>query len=233
MVACNRGYLNPVYIHAMPASITLRYAPLRRRSAVQRFLRAALWVSVMGTIAWGFYEGRNRVNALESNPSIGPVDWSAVMGSPTLLRAAWDLSSNSSVLSEYRENLDAELKLPFRFREGKVQVSIVIHDRGTKPAIFPPLSVRGSIPRNVGCFPAWVRASGPCLAKGVQVIRPGKSIFVTLSVPADERPADTDLFLPWSEDIFLIGCGGGSRQSHPYGDWSEVPTSAISKFPWP
>jgi hypothetical protein len=213
-------------------SITLQYAPARRRSTLRRARRALVLSAVMAPVVWGGYAVRERVNALESSPGGGPVDWPAVLTSATLLKAAWELSSNPNAIIEYTEHLEFDLKPPFRFQNGKVHFTVVVHNRGTRPALHPQLLVAGTIPRHVGCSPATVVATfGSYLGKGVQVVDPGEKLSVTLAVPADKRPANTDLtmLLPHAIDAYFIMGGGGRGHHHPYADWSEVPASAVTR----
>lgn len=219
----------------MAAVVTLQYAPVRPRSAWQITLRRiAVLLTGIGSVGWCGYEAQKRVRALESNRQIGPVDWVAVVQSPTLLKAAWQLSSNPSAIGKHSENLDTELSPPFRFSDGKAHFDLVIRNRGDAPAILPPYVTYGVIPRSVeGCTGVSCVSldAGPWLGSGVRVLMPGESTSLTVSVPAFERPVSTWFIVSFAADIFRINAGGfEGRYAHT--DWSEVPASAVQRIEW-
>ena len=103
---------------------------------------------------------------------------------------------------------------------------------GGEAALLPPLKVLGSIPREAGCSPAQIYADfGPFLGTGVRVVKPGESVLVTLAVPADRRPANTALCLPYfGLCVYFINGGGGFFGHYPYAEWAEIPAEAVMKL---
>lgn len=223
----------------MDATLTLPYAPGRRRPIRRAILKLIPLVAVIGTGIWSYREISRRVAILESDPTIGPVDWPAVLTSPTLLKAAWQLSSKPKypdamrILGVEPGAVGVDLKLPIRWQDGKARFEVVITNWGSRSLVVPPFRTGGRIPRDVGCMGASVYAlPGPFLGRGLQVVGPGESTIIELSVPANRRPANTlvNLYCGQKPAFFEVSAGGGLLARYPFAKWEDVPEKSVRRL---
>jgi hypothetical protein len=82
----------------MPAPVTLPYARIEKGWTRKRKL-AVILLAVLASVLsylgyWGYKNIRARVQLLSNHPCLRPVDWAAVLASPTLCKLAWELSSH-------------------------------------------------------------------------------------------------------------------------------------------
>jgi len=222
----------------MHRTVTLAYAPRpkpRLRRSIAKIAAASMVAVVLSGARW---EVRRRAIVLSSNPSIGPVDWSKMLTSRTLLSAAWQFSSHPAkasnleaydVLQAYSASID--LALPIRYADGTARFEFVVTNTGIRPMVVPPFVCVGTIPRDVGCVPASVCVvPNPCLGREVQVVQPGESIRVTVPVRASPRPADTCVTVIYGAvHIFDIRLGGRRGSSHPYLSWRDIQESSVAR----
>src|SRR5947208_2916442 len=103
--------------------VLLSYAPGRRRSRIRHAAMAFVALMTAGGAILGGFDLRRRVLTLERNSEIGPVDWSAVLSSWTLMETAWTLSSNTNprrggALDARRQDVDICMKVPLEYDAG-------------------------------------------------------------------------------------------------------------------
>jgi hypothetical protein len=165
---------------------------------------------VVGT--WLVYRGvtdvRRRVALLDANPCVGPVDWGTVFLSPTLMRAAWHLSSNPRdaiflpfsrgdqisgllLLNRYSEHVDIQLRTPVIVDGGRLHVSVVVKNLAETPLLVPPMLLyppfSSTHEEATAALIHSVPLPTPVLGSGARLVQPGQSKRISLSVKTETR----------------------------------------------
>ncbi len=158
----------------MQAPVTLPYARRSRRWTRKRKLAVillAVATSAVGCFGYRVYKNiRPRVELLSNHPQLGPVDWTAVLTSPTLCRLAWELSSHWTAIWEFGrepnglggvtlfgvnpEDLEVGVRFPLKYGDGQLTLCITVQNGGTNAVLIPPFGwlqsrVRELSPRSV------------------------------------------------------------------------------------
>src|SRR5262249_27344763 len=162
-----------------------------------------------------------------SNLQIGPVDWAAVLRSPTLLRTAWWLSDDPRRASNFQrsvEGINVALNGPFEYSDGNMQCHLVVTNRGANAFILPPFALRGVLLDHDACHEdaVWVEPQ-PFLRRGVSVLRPGEEAVCTLSIPAPPRPWDSSIVVRlFGRPVYfrVHVCDRAGEGTSLYSDWS-------------
>lgn len=202
----------------MPIVHALCYA---RRYRSQRWRRAiaALFLAIVllgvAFCAYGAYQSvTRRMSRLQGNLCLQPLDWSTVLRSPDLCRLAWELSSDNGVkwwqfasapdavrglrlLGTEPESTELDIAFPLRYASGRLHLTLVITNRGDNSLLIPALqrvSSRdtGSDGDSLGVCCVFTVA---WLAPGAQVVRPGETATLHISVAAPPRPRPTSVLV--------------------------------------
>ena len=179
--------------------------------------------------------------AILNAPPIGPPDWSAILTSPTLMKVAWQLSSNPHAVGRTRllgampGSAEISLAHPFQYENGRLRLELVIKNTTAHEIIVPPFCSGGRIskPRS----PGWAHVGSsarPWLGRGVQVLAPGQTARIRCSFKAQSDPVN-----------FFVGVHA-AREYHEFSiykwwywlcdDWSEMPEPELTRTkphdPW-
>jgi len=143
---------------AMQPGVTLRYARAEKRRTRHRTIILVLVgvISASGSyLGYYAYEDiRARVILLNSDPRLGPIDWSTVLTSPALCRLAWEFSSDRTAISRLGNdatgvvgisllgtdpnNAEIDLEFPLSYAEGQLKLRFTIRNKGRNTLLVPP-----------------------------------------------------------------------------------------------
>lgn len=219
----------------MNPRVTYAALPLPRRSR-----RARTLCMRVGLVVVTLYAARSlytRARTLETDPDIGPVAWSQVLKSPTLLRTAWVLSGDPRLVSDPATfgmepgKMVLSIDHPPAYHRGQVQFDLTIHNRGPHVVVLPVLNTTRTIQGPEDCMYGFVVAGGaPALASGLRLLRPGGSVTVPLQFSAGELASSTDIAvgLPSGIWFFSIQASGGLSNERPCQKWPELSPRQIT-----
>ena len=200
----------------MQPAFTLRYARVQKRWTRRRTIVLVL-LAVFGGSGSYFgcraYENiRARVALLDSDPRLGPIDWSTVLASPALWRLAWELSSDPTAVSRLqnapngvagvslfgtdRDGLELDLQFPLTYTAGQLELRLTLKNTSRNTILVPPFRQLLTPVHDSGERRAlWVFCSTALnwFSSGAAVVAPGTTKVVTLSVPAPARPVPTSV----------------------------------------
>jgi len=196
---------------------------LRRRAAVA----VTLTLGITGCM-WTYLHVRDRMSRLESDPAIGPVDWSAVLGSRTLLGAAWRLSGDPSakeginVLGMKTGSIEIAAQRSLRYRDGCVQMPVRICNTSDEELIIPPLRARGRVEARRG-IPAFVQlVPSGILSKGVRTLSPADVATIVWELPAQPKPASAHAYVLTCAESYWIRIDAKGSRGKNCDSWNEV-----------
>jgi hypothetical protein len=236
----------------MHTVFTLRYAVRKPRSIRRIAIVAISSVAVAGAAAYGVHEIQTRVKTLNSDPTIGPVDWSAVFASPTLLRLTWQLAGDPRIVAPSwdrpadrlgetalfgarPEAVVLKVAHPLTYENGLLKLTLILSNVGPDPLVVPGTLSAGRIQRWTSRCGTGKRHAllwpGPCLARGVRVLAAGASLRIPISFQAPKTPcADSIGLITRPPGMYAIRFDAGDNHDPGsiYSRWSELPPEAIA-----
>lgn len=172
-----------------------------------------------------------RIEVLRKAPGVGPVDWPAVLVSPTLMRTAWVLggdprkAEDPATFGVEPGRLTVNIAHPLSYANGRLRMNVEIRNAGGRKVIIPPLSVNGRVTKPNGCTGvAFVLAqAAPALSRGAALVEPGSMRVLHIDIPASREPTlfYISFVLHQTHPTFIIQ--GQSR----FQDWTLVPITRL------
>jgi hypothetical protein len=140
--------------------------------------------------------------------------------------------------------IDMDLEFPLEFRDGNLNLQLVITNRTAEPLVIPPLnkdriSTGGCGNPYIGYRFVWHLQAYPFLGSGVRVVAPGETARILCQVRATETPESALLMIRTSSEWFefRIGDRYGSisieagriivHGSNLPNRWDDVPKNAV------
>jgi hypothetical protein len=228
----------------MQDALTLPYARVHR-SRRRVLISVAMPVLLCAVASGLIYGAYRRVTLLQHDARIGPVDWGAVLTSPTLLKAAWRLSTNPGLAKPRPYGAggirfagdpnDTSVSVSsFRHTGGRLEVDVSVENVGDEALIIPAITKRGRIQRWVG----WCHfgkddamiSTVPALGAGVRVLDPGESATLAVSFPAPRQPCTDIITLITFRAFYRLRIDAGDNRLDPpeYTAWDQLPDDAVS-----